>query len=334
MRERKPAAPGRSGTRTGTGPPARGVRVAWDTLPASIRTGVERICGAPVLRADSQPGGFSPGVAARLTCADGSRWFVRVVSADTNAVSPDMHRREAGILRALDPFIAAGQLAAPRLRDTLDQPPWMVLVLADVDGEHPALPWQAAELTAVLAALDDMARALTPSPIAITSLAEQFGEAFTGWQRLAAAPSQDQDRLDAWSRDRLDLLAGLERSWPAHAAGDTLVHADIRADNVLLTCAGAVIVDWPHACVGAAFADLVFLAPSVAMQGGPAPAELLRMTKAGRAADRDAVTATVCALAGFFTERSLQPPPPGIPTVREFQAAQGDVARRWLATLL
>jgi hypothetical protein len=38
--------------------------------------------------------------------------------------------------------------------------------------------------------------------------------------------------------------------------------------------------------------------------------------------------------AGYFTERSLRPAPPGLPTVRLFQAAQGEVARRWLAALL
>jgi hypothetical protein len=42
----------------------------------------------------------------------------------------------------------------------------------------------------------------------------------------------------------------------------------------------------------------------------------------------------VCALAGYFTERSLRAPPPGLPTVRAFQAAQGEVTRRWLAQLL
>jgi hypothetical protein len=34
------------------------------------------------------------------------------------------------------------------------------------------------------------------------------------------------------------------------------------------------VVDWPHACRGAAFVDVVLLAPSVAMQGGPQPADL------------------------------------------------------------
>ncbi len=117
-------------------------------------------------------------------------------------------------------------------------------------------------------------------------------------------------------------------------AGDTLLHADLRADNVLLTGDRVMIVDWPHACLGAAFLDVVFLAPSVAMQGGPPPGELVAMTTAGRAASRESLASAVCAVAGYFTRRSLQPAPPGIPTVRAFQAAQGAIARQWLAALL
>jgi hypothetical protein len=46
------------------------------------------------------------------------------------------------------------------------------------------------------------------------------------------------------------------------------------------------------------------------------------------------VAALVCAMAGYLTERSLQPPPPGLPTLRAFQAAQATIAREWLAQLL
>ncbi len=47
-----------------------------------------------------------------------------------------------------------------------------------------------------------------------------------------------------------------------------------------------------------------------------------------RLADRNAITASLAAIAGYFT---YQPPPLGIPTVRAFQAAQGAVRRKWLA---
>src|SRR4051794_15014192 len=90
------------------------------------------------------------------------------------------------------------------------------------------------------------------------------------------------------------------------------------------------VVDWPHACVGEAWVELVCFAPRVAMQGGPPPEALLARYLAGQPAGPAAITAAVAAVAGFFTSRVL-PPPPGLPTLRAFQAAQGAVARRRLA---
>lgn len=311
-------------------PPAEGARVAWQDVPPPVRSAIERVCGAPVIEAETQPGGFSPGVAARVRCADGTRRFVKAVSAEVNPDSRQLHRREASVLADLDPAIAAGRVPAPRLRGTAELGPWFALVVDDVPGYHPALPWRKDELGLVLAAIGRLAEVRAPATL--PAVREYFGDAFTGWRILSASPGDD--RIDPWARARLTELAALEASWAAHAEGDGLLHADIRGDNMLLTGDGAVLVDWPHACRGTAFTDVVFFAPSVAMQGGPEPATLLARSRAGRGASRDAVAAVVCALAGFLTEHSLRPPPPGLPTLRRFQAAQAEVACRWLATLL
>jgi aminoglycoside phosphotransferase (APT) family kinase protein len=322
--------------------PAEGARVAWQDVPEPVRAAIEGVCGAAVIEARTQPGGFSPGLAARVRCADGARWFVKAASAELNPDTPRLHRREAMVLADLDPLILAGQLPVPRLRGTAEQGPWFALVVDDVDGRQPAVPWRAHELGLVLGALDQLAEALTPAPATVLStvpaIGGYLGADFSGWRALARTPGDV--RLDPWSRAHLAELAALEATWAAHAAGDTLLHADIRADNLLVTAKGAgggdrvMVVDWPHACRGAAFVDLVAFAPSVAMQGGPGPAELMARSRAGRNVSREPLAAVVCAVAGYFTERSLQPPPPGLPTVRRFQAAQGEVARRWLATLL
>ncbi|MDR2984898.1 MAG: aminoglycoside phosphotransferase family protein [Nocardiopsaceae bacterium] len=312
-----------------TAPPAEGVRVNWESVPVPVRVGVEAICGSPVVRATSQPGGFSPGVAARLECADGARWFVKAVSAEANPGSPGLHRREAEVLRGLDPVIAAAALPVPRLHGFFEAEPWVALVLEDVDGRQPTVPWERSELARVLAAVDDLCEALTPSPMDVATLAEQFSDDFTGWQKLR--DDGDPRLLDSWTREHLTALADLELRWPDLLAGDTLLHADLRADNILLTGDQVKVVDWPHACAGAAFVDVVFMAPSVTMQGGPPPGDVLAMTRSGRAASQEAVAAAVCGMAGYFTEAALRPPVPGIPTVRAFQAAQGEIARRWLA---
>jgi aminoglycoside phosphotransferase (APT) family kinase protein len=315
-----------------TGPAAQGVRIEWAQIPAPVRAAIEDVCGAAVVQARTQPGGFSPGLAARVRCASGARYFVKAVSAQANPETPGLHQQEARVLAALEPLIAARQLPVPRLHGIVDRPPWIALVLEDVAGRQPQLPWQRPELQQVVAALDQLTDALTPAPVSVPGVGDRLGAEFTGWRTLAASPGRDH--LDNWSRTHLDQLAELEAAWADHAAGDTLVHADIRADNILLTEQGAIVVDWPWACRGAAFIDLVLFAPSVAMQGGPPPADLIASSRSGGGASPHAVTTLVCALAGYLTESSLRPPPPGLPTIRAFQAAQATIARHWLAERL
>jgi aminoglycoside phosphotransferase (APT) family kinase protein len=313
-------------------PVAEGARVAWQDVPEHVREAIQAACGVRVVEAATQRGGFSPGLAVRVRCADGTRYFVKAVSSTANPRTPAMHRQEAAILAALDTHIAFGRVPAPRLVHLVEEGTWVALLLTDVDGRHPALPWDHAQLAVVLQALDQMAEALTPATITAPTVGVKLASAFTGWRALAAAPTVDD--LDSWSQEHLEALAGLETGWEQCAAGDTLLHTDLRADNLLLTDHGAVVVDWPGACTGAAFVDLVLFAPSVAMQGGPAPSDLLAASRTGRSINTELLRPLVCAVAGYFTERSLQPPPPGLPTVRAFQAAQGTVARRWLAELL
>ena len=281
-----------------------------------------------MVAAVTQPGGFSPGVAARLTAADGRRVFVKAVCATPNKDAPRFHRREARIAAALP-----ASAPAPRLLWSLDEggDGWVVLAFEDVEGRHPATPWLPHELDRVLDALQALAESLTPSPVPedlAGTMTEWLARNGRGWQRLLAEPLPGRDD---WSVRHADALARLEVQAPDAARGDTLLHFDTRADNLLLTPDQVYVVDWPHARLGQAWVDLVFFAPSVAMQGGPDPEHLLLRHAAGRTADPAAVSAVIAAVAGFFTYQSLLPPPPGIPTVRQFQAAQGEVARRWLA---
>jgi aminoglycoside phosphotransferase (APT) family kinase protein len=305
-----------------------GHRLAWAELPAPVRAAVEARLGAPVVAARDQSGGFSPGLAARLRLADGQRVFVKAVNAARNPESPGMYRREAAVMATLP----AG-VPAPRLRWSEDDGDWVVLAFDEVDGVPPELPWRAGDLHRVLAALTDLSAALTPAPSAaeLGTVAEALREDFTGWRTLAAAPDPRLAEVDPWAAANLDTLAGRESRWEEAARGDTLLHCDLRADNVLLTPDGGVVfVDWPAACVGAPWIDLLGLLPSVAMQGGGDPEELAAVHPLARAADPDALTAVLAALAGYFVAGSLRPAPPGLPTLRDFQRAQGVVALRWL----
>lgn len=305
-----------------------GTRVEWSDVPEAVRQSVEDRLGAPVVEAVSQAFGFSPGLAARLRLADGRRVFVKAIGPDDESGAPggqDFYRREARITAGLP-----DDVAAPRLVDSWEASDWMVLALEDIDGANPALPWRADQLSRVLHALTDIAHSLTPSPVSAPAAGSPAGRGH--WSNLAADPDRLRrlPQVDAWAASSVSLLVELEGRCEAASTGDTLVHADIRADNILLTHDRVYLVDWPHAKVGAAWIDLVWFLPSVAMQGGPQPRELFWSHPLAAGADRNDLLAVVAAVAGFMIDGATQPPPPGLPNLRRFQLAQGQQATRWI----
>src|SRR2546428_10932680 len=76
-------------------PPAEGVRVHWEQLPQAVRSAIEERIGGRVVEAITQPGGFSPGLAARLRTRNGRRLFFKAVSVQANPETPSPHRRGA-----------------------------------------------------------------------------------------------------------------------------------------------------------------------------------------------------------------------------------------------
>jgi aminoglycoside phosphotransferase (APT) family kinase protein len=310
---------------TDSPPPAEGQRVPWSAVPAQLRAAAERLLRAKVTRAVTQPGGFSPGVAARLTLADGRRAFVKAVG-DLNPESPGIHRAEAQIAAALP-----AATPAARLLGCVDADGWVILLFEDIEGRMPRLPWRPGELRQVLDAMTELAAALTPAPVDAPPAVARFANIGQGWRALHEdAQARTDVAIDPWARRHLDELVAIEERWPEAVSGRTLAHGDIRADNILLTRDRVVFVDWPWANLAAPWFDLAALLPSVAMQGGPAPEEIFGGHPVSRGADPEAVTAVVAALAGVWTWLGGQPAPPGLPTLRAFQRAQASIALDWL----
>jgi aminoglycoside phosphotransferase (APT) family kinase protein len=299
---------------------ASGQRIGWDDLPTQVRQAVTDILGSEVVEAVSQSGGFSPGTADRVRTADGRRAFVKAVSPAQNEDSPVFHRREARVTAALP-----AHAPAPTLLGTYDDGDWIALVLTDVEGRHPATPWRDDELANVRAALDDLAKALTPSPVDVPSAADNLREDLTGWHRLRDDPPTGG--LDDWTAANIDGLCRQAERGLAALAGDTLSHCDIRADNLLVDDDGNVtVVDWPQATRGPAWLDTLLLLINVRVNGGHPDLTTID-------ADQEDLKGVVAGLAGFFADAARQPLPPGLPTLRAFQQAQADAVIEWLREL-
>lgn len=321
---------------TGGAPPAfSGTRLSWRDLPRHVRERIATLAGAHVEAEVMATSGFSPGFAGVLELADGHQVFVKAVSPEQNAHSPELARQEIRAAAAIPESVPA-----PRLLWSHDDGDWVLLGFEAVTGRSPELPWLPEDLERVLAALGELARAKPLPGHPLPDQRETWAESFTGWQSFAALSARERSEIaeraggiGEWAGARLDQLCAWELAAPLAAAGENLVHGDLRADNVMLDTDHVWLVDWPHAGVGAPWLDLVAMLPSVAMQGGGRPNEIFAAHPLSEAVSRDDLRAVVAGVTGYFTWHCLQPDPPGLPNLRAFQRAQAYTSIAWLREL-
>ena len=292
-------------------------RLEWQFLPPHLRALVAERCGSPVVTAVSQGSGFTPGFASVLTCADGSRHFVKAASVKAQRAVAESYREEARRLAAL-PAAAP----APRLLWTHEDD-WVVLGLEYVEARQPHRPWRTEDLDACLDMLTTMAGELTPAPdgLELGDFATELAEWPSYWGHMRATYPE---------LDHLEEAAALAARFGEVTGGTTVVHADVRDDNVLLASDGRVLLcDWNWPLRGAAWIDTVFLLIGPRGDGLDVDAALARspLTAALPAEHVDILLALTV---GYFFRHADLPVPSSSPWVRAVQHWQGEVAWDWL----
>jgi aminoglycoside phosphotransferase (APT) family kinase protein len=295
-------------------------RPRWDELPLQVRAAIERLVGGTVIATRNCPGGFSPGLASRLTLAGGRRVFVKAMDAGAWPAEADTHRTEAVIAAALPAAVPA-----PRFLGAFDDGHWVVLAFEAVDGAEPSRPWDPADLRRVVAAVGRLAA--TPAPVTLPHAHPRLG----GWAELAG----DRSRLtrlrdrSRWAADNIARLIRLEAAGLAAARGRSLVHFDLYRHNILLTSREVRFVDWPHARLGAPVVDLVIVLAGAAADGLD-PEPLLRGPAGTVEPEPAAVDAVLAAHAGFLLAGGLSPASAGLEAIVEAKLALGLGAVNWL----
>ena len=305
--------------------PAWSTRIGWLDLPQHVRTAVEDILGSEVVQFVGQAGGFSPGTADRVLTSSGKRAFVKAVSRELNEITPKIHRQEAHIAGNLP-----ASLPVASLLGHYDDGQWVALVLEDIEGAPPHFPWKFEEIMLVLDALEKLA--LVPVPeilLELPTLRESVEEAFAGWKRIRELVPEE---CDPWIVERLDELDSLAAAALRVLGGRSLVHNDVRADNILITAWNeAILVDWPWACIGAGWFDALTVLINVrafdptfnvdsVFANHPVFAEVTAQQ----------IDAVLAGMAGYFIDVARTIAPAGLPTVRAFQQQQGDAVIKWL----
>ena len=230
--------------------PARPDRPAaeWPHLPPAVRALVEERCGSPVV--DGRLAGRR--LHARLRVGAHLRGRVATLREGRLGQGPaDVRRRlprggpQAGALPAAVP--------APRLLWSHDGD-WVVLETEYVEGRAAASAVAASRPRRRPRRPRAGGRELTPAP----------AELRPGHRSPTSSPTGRRtgttSRRRAPDLPHLDDAAALAAGFAEVTAGDTLVHTDVRDDNMLLRPDGRrVLCDWNWPVVGAAWLDTLFL---------------------------------------------------------------------------
>lgn len=249
--------------------------------------------------------GYSQNEHWTATFGDGTRAFLKLARIDP---SPQWLRDEAAILATV-----RGPFAPPFIAfEDGDEP---LLVLEDLLPARWPPPWRDGDVEAVLAALADVAQVRADVP-------RLEDVDLNGWRAIESDPEpflSTELRDAAWLERMLPTLLAMTEAAPL--AGDSLLHCDVRSDNLCVKDGHVVLVDWNHARAGNPRFDVAFWLPSLVLERGPKP-------------QRFGVDDLAPLVAGFFAARAGLPRPAGAPRVREFQRAQAAVALDWVEAVL
>jgi hypothetical protein len=271
---------------------------------------IARTVGARPVGYERRPGGYSTADRFSVTLDDGRTVFVK------SAEEPNLAgwiRREREVYEALDgsPFL-------PRLLAFDDDGLRPVLVLEDLSGAEWAWAWTPHRVDAVLHALDELAAAVPPPDT--RDVRETFAELWGRWEIVAndPAPFLSTGLRDAtWLERALPVI--LDAVARAPVAGSELCHLDVRSDNMCFAGARVVLVDWNWASLANTVADRAAWLPSLFVEGGPPPWEVL-----------DGAGEIAAWIAGVWAAVVGTPPPVTAPDVRVLQERQLAVALDWL----
>jgi hypothetical protein len=282
----------------------------------NVRRALKRLRAEPVAWGAVTTGGHTPARRWIVTLEDGRTAFVKIATDDLTASWIRDEHLVYSMLR--------GSRFMPAYVGFYDDGARPVLAVEDLSAAVWPPPWSPERVRAVLECLELVAA--TPAPDGLPLAADDHLGLRDGWPEVAREPAPFL-ALGLCSTAWLDgaLPALLEASRTAPLAGTSLLHFDVRADNLCFRADGtAVLVDWNWTSIGNRLLDVAGWLPSLHAEGGPPPAEVAPNLPAGLAA----------VVAGYFCNHSARPPITTAPGVRPLQLRHARTALPWAASLL
>jgi hypothetical protein len=306
---------------------ATAIRDTWSTLPPFVQERIIAELGGEPVDIRMAGGGFSGGFAARVRAESGAELFVKAAGPD-RPFSLAACRQEARVSAALPQGVPA-----PRLEFAADFDDWVVLGFEAVDGRAPTLPMSDRDLDLMLDAWAQAAAALTPAPQALLDIgvvARPIGPELRAFSGIAAGDI-DAFPLPPVLRGRVDELAEIEKDIEAVLTADSVMHFDLRPDNMIVGADRAWICDWNWVGVHSTWFDTACFLVAAHGDGHDADA-LFRAHPTAAGVTADQLDTGLASIAGYYLSRSVEPPfADASPYMRAHQSWSGLAAADWLA---
>jgi hypothetical protein len=153
---------------------------------------------------------------------------------------------------------------------------WPVLITEDLShaywpASHAGVSWRNGDFDLLFAAIEQLSS--LPANPALRALVNRRTAI---WSDIAAKPGfflQLGLCSKQWFAKAVDVLAEAERE--LDIVGDAFIHGDIRSDNVCLLGSQVKFVDWSHAGRGSRTYNLAQVLPTLHLEGGPAPYDVM-----------------------------------------------------------
>jgi hypothetical protein len=313
----------------------------WSAVPDAVQQAAEDVLGARVRRAQRAYGGYGPTPTYRLRLSDGSGAFFKAVYSQSGEFALAAHRREERLYRELGPVIADW---SPAFRGSFALEGWQVILLEDL-GPKTAPPWTPALARKVAHALAAFHTATlgVDLPDWLPSLGEIGGLDRWTWQwardqdaaaALAGAAGAAGAEARAWLDLAVPVLAAASKRLATTEGPCSLLHRDVRSDNMRWVKGRLRLFDWPHAGTGHGESDAVEFAQTVTAEGGVAPEQVIAWYGERAPVRAEVLDAHVAAIAGYLAYNSWQESVPGLPRLRAWQRRQLHVCLPWAARRL
>lgn len=313
-------------------------RPAWSALPSPVQDRISTALGAPVDRVEPAGGGFTNGFAA-VVSGGSQRLFIKAAPATDGPIF-DAYVREAEVLATLPAGLPVPLLYAADLI-MAGECQWQLLCFEAVDGHMPGQPWTAADLGAVHQSLLTVQTGLQRLPPGLSggSMVDEFFGAgplagvLDCWGRGGSLPSY----LPPLTGKRVSELQALTLLGREALAGDSVLHNDLRADNIIIRDTGgrtdapaALFCDWNFLSTGPAWADWVALLV-YPHHSGIDVAQWITKSPLSADADPEHIDAWLAVLAALMVTSGSQPELTTSPLLRSHQRFTARILIQWIS---